>query len=252
MCDQSPGRPRQPQGGEEAGRGRLRLMQKQAPSIGRIFVMVAVRAVVLRHPALPLARLRRLDPAEAAGLPLQRQLPGGDQARPGGRRAHLGRAGRQGEEEGARRRRRRDVGRDRARRQYAPIPADTKAILRQKTLLGETYVELTPGTKDGPRSPTAASSPRARCRRRSSSTRSSARSTRRRARRSGSGWTSRAARSTAAARTSTTRSATSRRSPSDTRDVLEILDRHERATQQLVRDTGVVFDALTERQGQLQ
>ena len=29
--------------------------------------------------------------------------------------------------------------------QYAPIPADTRAILRQKTLLGETYVELTPG-----------------------------------------------------------------------------------------------------------
>ena len=28
---------------------------------------------------------------------------------------------------------------------YAPIPRDTKAILRQKTLLGETYVELTPG-----------------------------------------------------------------------------------------------------------
>jgi len=30
---------------------------------------------------------------------------------------------------------------------YAPLPSDTKAILRQKTLLGETYVELTPGTK---------------------------------------------------------------------------------------------------------
>src|SRR4029078_10483701 len=30
---------------------------------------------------------------------------------------------------------------------YAPIPKDAKAILRQKTLLGETYVELTPGTK---------------------------------------------------------------------------------------------------------
>jgi phospholipid/cholesterol/gamma-HCH transport system substrate-binding protein len=28
---------------------------------------------------------------------------------------------------------------------YAPIPDDTKAILRQKTLLGESYVELTPG-----------------------------------------------------------------------------------------------------------
>jgi virulence factor Mce-like protein len=28
---------------------------------------------------------------------------------------------------------------------YAPIPNDTRAILRQKTLLGETYMELTPG-----------------------------------------------------------------------------------------------------------
>jgi virulence factor Mce-like protein len=30
---------------------------------------------------------------------------------------------------------------------YAPIPKDTKAILRQKTLLGETYLELTQGHK---------------------------------------------------------------------------------------------------------
>jgi phospholipid/cholesterol/gamma-HCH transport system substrate-binding protein len=30
--------------------------------------------------------------------------------------------------------------------QYAPIPKDTRAILRQKTLLGETYVELSPGS----------------------------------------------------------------------------------------------------------
>jgi phospholipid/cholesterol/gamma-HCH transport system substrate-binding protein len=33
---------------------------------------------------------------------------------------------------------------------YAPLPSDAKAILRQKTLLGETYVELTPGTKRAP------------------------------------------------------------------------------------------------------
>ena len=33
---------------------------------------------------------------------------------------------------------------------YAPLPSDAQAILRQKTLLGETYVELTPGT-DGAR-----------------------------------------------------------------------------------------------------
>ena len=29
---------------------------------------------------------------------------------------------------------------------YAPVPADTRAILRQKTLLGEAYVELSPGS----------------------------------------------------------------------------------------------------------
>jgi ABC-type transporter Mla subunit MlaD len=34
--------------------------------------------------------------------------------------------------------------------QYAPIPKGTRAILRTKTLLGETYVELTPGPRDGP------------------------------------------------------------------------------------------------------
>lgn len=33
---------------------------------------------------------------------------------------------------------------------YGPIPQGTRAILRTKTLLGETYVELTPGDADGP------------------------------------------------------------------------------------------------------
>jgi len=33
---------------------------------------------------------------------------------------------------------------------YAPVPEDTQAILRQKTLLGETYVELTPGSPGNP------------------------------------------------------------------------------------------------------
>ncbi len=36
---------------------------------------------------------------------------------------------------------------------YAPRPADTRAILRQKTLLGETYVALSPGTRNGPMIP---------------------------------------------------------------------------------------------------
>jgi phospholipid/cholesterol/gamma-HCH transport system substrate-binding protein len=36
---------------------------------------------------------------------------------------------------------------------YAPIPKDSKAILRVKSLLGETYVELTPGNRRGPTVP---------------------------------------------------------------------------------------------------
>ncbi len=34
---------------------------------------------------------------------------------------------------------------------YGPLPEGTRAILRIKTLLGETYVELTPGDSDGPK-----------------------------------------------------------------------------------------------------
>src|SRR3954453_11727098 len=36
---------------------------------------------------------------------------------------------------------------------YAPLPRDTRAILRQKTLLGETYVEMTPGDPSSGRLP---------------------------------------------------------------------------------------------------
>lgn len=38
-------------------------------------------------------------------------------------------------------------------RQFAPRPADTRAILRAKTLLGETYVELSAGSPNGPKLP---------------------------------------------------------------------------------------------------
>ncbi|MCX6386138.1 MAG: MlaD family protein [Solirubrobacterales bacterium] len=36
---------------------------------------------------------------------------------------------------------------------YAPLPSNARAILRQKTLLGETYVELTPGSQTSPMLP---------------------------------------------------------------------------------------------------
>ena len=34
---------------------------------------------------------------------------------------------------------------------YAPLPSDIRVALRRKTLLGETYIELTPGSKGAPR-----------------------------------------------------------------------------------------------------
>ena len=42
-----------------------------------------------------------------------------------------------------------------------PRPADTHAILRAKTLLGETYVELSPGNPNGPKIPDGGSIPQA-------------------------------------------------------------------------------------------
>jgi virulence factor Mce-like protein len=36
---------------------------------------------------------------------------------------------------------------------FAPLPANTQAILRVKTLVGETYIQLTPGNRNGPHIP---------------------------------------------------------------------------------------------------
>jgi phospholipid/cholesterol/gamma-HCH transport system substrate-binding protein len=43
---------------------------------------------------------------------------------------------------------------------YAPRPADTRAILRQKSLLGETYIELSPGSQTAPKLPDGGTLPR--------------------------------------------------------------------------------------------
>ena len=59
----------------------------------------AVRAVVLRAAAVPVARVRRPGAAEAEGLPLPHVVRRGRPARAGGRRADLRRAGRQGQDD---------------------------------------------------------------------------------------------------------------------------------------------------------
>ena len=139
-------------------RGR-RLMHKDAPSFGRIAAMVRVRAVVLRAAAVPVARVRRPGAAEAEGLPLH--TPRSPRRRSSRRRPTCGspacRSARSRRSSPTSRPGRSDVD-DPARLAYAPLPSDAKAILRQKTLLGETYVELTPGTHAAPsRSPRAGS-----------------------------------------------------------------------------------------------
>ena len=92
--------------------------------------------------------------------------------------------------------------------QFAPIPENTKAILRVKSLLGETYVELTPGNRKGPQVPDGGTLIRRPAwRRPSSSTRSWRPSTRRRARRSRPGCRPRRPPSRAGGPTSTRSSA---------------------------------------------
>ena len=136
--------------------------------------------------------------------------------------------------------------------QYAPVPADTQAVLRQKTLLGETYVELSPGSKDGPTVPDGGVlnagqvSPTVELdeifRAFDAKTREAFRV-----------WMDQQGRAFEG-RGEDINDALGNLAPfaEDTSEILEILDRQERATQQLVRDTGEVFSALTERQGQLQ
>ena len=93
--------------------------------------------------------------------------------------------------------------------------ATRKAILRQKTLLGETYVELTPGDSDGAEAPGGRHAAGGPGRADGRARRDLPRVRRRRRRDAFQLWMQQlaVARSTAAARTSTTRSASSRRSP---------------------------------------
>ena len=136
---------------------------------------------------------------------------------------------------------------------YAPIPANTRAVLRQKTLLGETYVELTPGVgagtadavRDGGTLPAGQVGETVEL---DEILRTFDPGTRRRF----SVWLDQQGRAIEnggdelnAALANLTPFA------EETDDVLEVLRTQSGATQALVRDTGVVFEALTERKGQL-
>ena len=135
---------------------------------------------------------------------------------------------------------------------YAPIPADTRAMLRQKTLLGETYVELTQGDGSGPKLAEGGSLPRAQVepsvqldeifRTFDAKTRAAFQT-----------WMQQPA-IASTGRGADLSAAIANLEPfaEDANQVLRVLDTQQGAVQQLVRNTGEVFGALSERQGQLQ
>lgn len=135
--------------------------------------------------------------------------------------------------------------------EFAPVPEDTRAILRQKTLLGETYVELTPGdTADG-MLPEEGTLPRAQVsdavqldeifRAFDEPTRAAFRT-----------WMQEG-QLAFRGRGADLNAAIGNLSPwaSSADDLLRILDGQGEAVEQLVRDGGATFDALSDRPGQL-
>jgi phospholipid/cholesterol/gamma-HCH transport system substrate-binding protein len=135
--------------------------------------------------------------------------------------------------------------------QYAPLPEDSRAILRQKTLLGETYVELTPGTRGSPKIPengrlaTARVAPTVELD-------EILRAFDKKTRESFQVWQQDLGagieghgQDFSDALGSLTPFA------ENTTVVLKILNSQQRATQEVIKNTGQVFDALTQRDGQL-
>ena len=135
--------------------------------------------------------------------------------------------------------------------EYAPIPGDTKAILRQKTLLGETYVELTPGSEasgdlpDGGLLPAAQVQPTVEL---DEILRAFDEPTRDALQRFLKG-TARAF----AGRGEDVNAAVGNLAPfgEDAGDLVRVLDTQRPAVRRLISDSGLVFESLGRRQGEL-
>src|SRR3954452_5537382 len=137
-------------------------------------------------------------------------------------------------------------------RRYAPLPRDTRAILRQKTLLGETFVELTPGhpssgmLQDHAILPNAQVEPTVELdeilRTFDPETKAAFRN-----------WVQSSALSIKGTAPQDLNDALGNLAgfASDGADVLRVLDDQKTAVRQLVKNTGVVFAALNQRTGQL-
>jgi virulence factor Mce-like protein len=135
--------------------------------------------------------------------------------------------------------------------EYAPVKSDAKAMLRQKTLLGETYVELTPGTA----SAEAVAENGALAQAQVSPTvelDEILRAFDPKTRKAWQTWMQAQAQGIDGYGQDIN-DALGNLAPfaEDTATLVDILNRQEGAVTRLISDSGVVFGALTERQGQL-
>jgi phospholipid/cholesterol/gamma-HCH transport system substrate-binding protein len=135
---------------------------------------------------------------------------------------------------------------------YAPIPKDTKAILRQKTLLGETFVELSPGSPasgklaDGG---TLANGQVEKTVELDEILRIFDPSTKK----AFQNWVQESARTISGTAPKDLNNALGNLAgfAQDGAGVLQVLDNQSTALRQVIKNTGVVFGALNERKGQL-
>ena len=135
---------------------------------------------------------------------------------------------------------------------FAPIPKDSHTMLRQKTLLGETYMEITPGSKaagkleDGKRLPDAQVEPTVELdevfQAFDPQTRQAFRD-----------WVKESAKASGKGAGQDLNDALGNFGPflDDAADVLGVLDRQQVKLKEVIKNTGVVFGALNERRGAL-
>jgi virulence factor Mce-like protein len=135
---------------------------------------------------------------------------------------------------------------------YAPIPRDTRAILRQKTLLGETFIELSPGRPsagplaDGGTLANSQVEPTVELdeilRIFDAQTKTAFRS-----------WVQESAKTISGTSPQDLNSALGNLAgfAQDGASVLQVLDTQSTALRSVIKNTGVVFGALNERKGQL-
>jgi len=115
---------------------------------------------------------------------------------------------------------------------FAPLPEDTQAILRQKTLLGETYVELSQGSKEAEMLYDAFDDS---------------------TRRAFAEWVEELTKAIKDGRSQDLNDAFGNFAgfATDGADLLQELDEQKVAVRHLIKNTGVVFNAISERQGTL-